>query len=107
MIILTPAAQKRFQDLVLEKNARGIRLGVKKSGCAGLTYQIDLEHDQHYNEVDWHVVDQGVNVYLHESNRPFLEGMTIDWQTQGINQRVVFINPNERESCGCGASFNV
>lgn len=108
MITLTDTARGRFQNLVQTQKARGIRVGVKKSGCAGLTYQIDLEHEDHTGQADWHMVnDQGVEVWLHESSRPFLEGMTIDWQTRGLNQRVAFLNPNQRSSCGCGESFGV
>ncbi len=107
MITLTDAARDRFQNLIADQRARGIRVGVKKSGCAGLTYQVALEHQDHSDQPDWHMIDQGVRIYLHESSRSFLEGMTIDWQTQGLNQRVVFLNPNERSSCGCGESFGV
>ena len=106
-ISLTDSAKKRFGELIKTNSARGIYLGVKKSGCAGLTYKIDLDYDGHFNEVDWHIIDQGVTLFVHEADRAFLDGMTIDWQTQGINQRVVFLNPNERSSCGCGESFSV
>ena len=107
MITLTDAARTRFQTLIVAQKAQGLRVGVKKSGCAGLTYQIDLDQEDHSGHADWHVIDQGVRVFVHESSRPFLEGMTIDWQSQGLNQRVVFPNPNERSSCGCGESFGV
>lgn len=107
MITLTPSAQQRFQQLIDQQQARGIRLGVKKSGCAGLSYQIDLETEDHSSQKDWHRVDAGVTIWMHDSSRPFLEGMTVDWQTQGLNQRVLFLNPNQKTQCGCGESFGI
>lgn len=109
MITVTDAAKEWFKKVVESKQAKGIRVGVKSSGCAGLSYDIDVEFESHFNDPDWHSLDCGVIVYIHESSRPFIEGMTLDWKSDGINQRVVFENPNERVNsrCGCGESFSV
>ena len=42
-----------------------------------------------------------------EKNLPYLDGMEVDYAKQGLNEGFRFRNPNVKDTCGCGESFNV
>ena len=106
MISLTPlAADKVRQSLERRKKGYGIKVGVKTTGCSGLAYV--LEFVDHPNDHDI-VVEQGnFNVYVDPKSSVYLTGMTIDYQKKGLNEGFEFINPLEKDRCGCGESFRV
>ncbi|MCI0668310.1 MAG: iron-sulfur cluster assembly accessory protein [Methylococcaceae bacterium] len=98
------AAQVRRQ-LDKRGGGLGLRLGVKKSGCSGFAYVIDFadrleDGDQVYE-------DFGVKLVVNSEHLPFLDGVRVDYQTQGLNAAFQFDNPNVKDSCGCGESFSV
>ncbi len=49
----------------------------------------------------------GVKIYIDPKHNPYIEGMTIDYVRQGLNEGFEFVNPNEKDRCGCGESFRV
>lgn len=108
MITVTDTAQKKIQQL-LEKRGKGvgIRVGVKTTGCSGLAYTIEY--------VDEYKAEMGVTNYAQPNfvvlvdakALSYLNGLTIDWVRNGLNEGFDFINPNERDRCGCGESFRV
>jgi iron-sulfur cluster assembly protein len=97
MITITPEASKQIKRL-LEKRGKGvgIRLGVKTTGCSGLAYTLEY--------VDKYESEVGVTNYAQSD---FVVLVTVDWVRQGLNEGFEFINPNERDRCGCGESFRV
>ena len=107
MITLTEAAQNKIKRLLARRGGVGIRLAVKTTGCSGLAYVLEYidqcEHDAttiNYAQPDFAVVvDKKSDVYL--------QGMTVDYVRQGLNEGFEFRNPNERDRCGCGESFRV
>lgn len=108
MITVTDIARKKIKQL-LEKRGKGvgIRLGVKTTGCSGLAYT--LEYVDHYDsEIGVTNYAQPDFVVLVDAKAdPYLKGMIIDWVRNGLNEGFEFINPNERDRCGCGESFRV
>lgn len=108
MISLTERAAERVKSN-LERRGKGlgIRVGVKTTGCSGLAYVLEyvdnsaLTHDQVVYE------NHGVKVYVDSRSLVYLNGLTMDWVKQGLNEGFEFINPNEKNKCGCGESFNV
>jgi iron-sulfur cluster assembly protein len=48
-----------------------------------------------------------VRVFVDPKNLPYVNGMTIDYVRHGLNEGFEFINPNERDRCGCGESFRI
>ena len=108
MISITPTANKKIQNL-LTKRGRGvgIRLGVKTTGCSGLAYTLEY--------VDKYEPEPGVTNYaqpdfvvlVDAKSLVYLEGLTVDWVRNGLNEGFEFRNPNERDRCGCGESFRV
>jgi iron-sulfur cluster assembly protein len=108
MITVTDIAKQKIKQL-LEKRGRGvgIRLGVKTTGCSGLAYT--LEYVDKY-EAEVGVINYGQQefvVLVDAKADAYLNGMTVDWVRNGLNEGFDFQNPNERDRCGCGESFRV
>lgn len=105
-IELTPTASARMRDF-LAKNpaAPGIRFGIKRTGCSGFGYTVDLASevtgDDKVFEVD------GIKLVVDAKALPFVEGTCIDYAREGLNAAFVFHNPNATGECGCGESFTV
>jgi iron-sulfur cluster assembly protein len=107
MITLTEAAQKKVKNLLARRGGAGIRLGVKTTGCSGLAYVLEY--------VDQYTADDTVINYAHDSfvvlvdkkSAVYMNGMTVDYVREGLNEGFRFSNPNERDRCGCGESFRV
>ena len=108
MITLTESAQTQIRKLLTKRGKGvGIRLGVKTTGCSGLAYTLEY--------VDQYLPEAGVINYAHEDlvvlvdlkSAVYLEGMTVDYVKKGLNEGFEFVNPNERDRCGCGESFRV
>lgn len=107
MITVTDIAKQKITQLLNRRGGAGIRLGVKTTGCSGLAYTIEY--------VDKYEIEAGVtNFALNEfailvdaKSLVYLDGLTIDWVRNGLNEGFDFRNPNERDRCGCGESFRV
>ncbi|HEX2549000.1 MAG TPA: iron-sulfur cluster assembly accessory protein [Gammaproteobacteria bacterium] len=107
-ISLTDSAIKHLLEMLTkQKNGVGFRLSLKKTGCSGSQYvpeiiEKTLEEDLHFMAGD-------LPVYLDPACLSFIEGLTIDYvedKTMGIKQkRLIYINPHEKNRCGCGESF--
>ena len=106
MITLTePAADKVSQQLKKRGKGLGIRVGVKTTGCSGYAYAI--EYVDTPSSEDMSFVSHGVHVFVDPKSLVFLDGITMDWKRNGLNEGFDFINPNEKDRCGCGESFRV
>lgn len=100
------AAQHIRQQLDKRGNALGMRLGVRKSGCTGFMYVVDYVDALGAND---NVYDQhGIKLVVDTESLPYLEGTEIDYvRNNALNQDLEFRNPNVKDACGCGESFNV
>ena len=83
----------------------GIRLGVRTSGCSGMAYV--LEFADELEEEDLVFEDHGVKVIIDPKSLIYLDGTELDYTKDGLNEGFKFNNPNVKDSCGCGESFNV
>ena len=105
-ISLTESAAQHVKNY-LEKRGKGVgvRLGVKTTGCSGMSYTIefadDVENEDHVFE------DKGVKVIINPKSMVYLNGTELDFTREGLNEGFQFKNPNEKDRCGCGESFNV
>lgn len=108
MIILTElACQKIKKNLLKRGRGVGIRIGVKTTGCSGLAYVLEYV-DEHGHEVGvTNYAQPGFSVLVSAKDELYLNGLTMDWVRNGLNEGFEFINPNERDRCGCGESFRV
>ncbi len=83
----------------------GLRLGVRTSGCSGMAYK--LEFADASNPEDHVFESHGLKVIIDPKSLPYLEGTQLDYTKEGLNEGFKFINPNVKDECGCGESFNV
>jgi iron-sulfur cluster assembly protein len=105
-ISITPAANERMRHfLAATPAAAGERFGVKRTGCSGFAYVVDLADA--VGEGDRLVDVDGVPLIVNDKNLALVEGTVIDFQRQGLNASFVFHNPNATGECGCGESFTV
>lgn len=105
-VTLTPAALAYLQKKIKAEKALGLRLGVKKAGCSGYKYVIDYVHEIDKSDRLFSFADD-VSVYIDNNSLPALIGIKIDYVQEGLNSKLKFINPNEKNACGCGESFSV
>ena len=101
-VTLTPAAVKRIKALMSDGSVKGLRIGVKKGGCAGMEYT--MEHAAEIGEHDAVVEEDGARVLIAPMAQMFLFGTEIDYRTSLLESGFVFNNPNVTEACGCGES---
>lgn len=106
MISLTPLAAEKVK-INLDRRGRGlgIKVGVKTTGCSGLAYVLEYV-DNPINE-DMSFVSEGIHIFVDPKALPYIEGMTMDWVKNGLNEGFDFVNPNEKDRCGCGESFRI
>lgn len=107
IISITDSAAQRISYLLSkrDKPAAGIKVGVKQGGCSGLSYVIEYADEVgKYDEV---VEEKGVKVVIEPKAVIYLLGTTMDFVDQKIKSGFVFINPNEKGTCGCGESFHI
>ncbi len=106
-ITITDNAAARVQHLLSQrgKPSVGIRVGVKKGGCSGLSYVI--EYADELQKLDEVVEDKGIKVIIDPKAIMYLIGTEMDFVEEKMKSGFVFVNPNEKGRCGCGESFNV
>lgn len=99
---ITPAAERQIARLMTGRNAFGLRIGLKKGGCAGVEYTMDLVEAAEPNE---EVVEQGAaRVLIAPRAQMFLFGTEIDYENGLLESGFRFRNPNVTDACGCGES---
>lgn len=105
-ITITNTAASRVK-LFLEKRGKGkgLRLGVKPSGCSGMSYVLEFVDEIH--DVDEVFESNGVKIIVDRKSMIYLDGTELDYTKEGLNEGFKFNNPNVSGECGCGESFNV
>ncbi len=105
-IHLTQAARTRMQSfLAANPQAAGVRFGVRKTGCSGYAYVVEIADRLAVND---QVIEQdGLKLVVDAKSLALVDGTEIDFARQGLNAAFVFRNPNSTGECGCGESFTV
>jgi iron-sulfur cluster assembly protein len=104
---LTDAAAERVRDIVAkaDRPVVGVRVGVTKGGCAGMTYKV--EYADSVKPGDEVVEDKGARVLIDPTAVLFLLGTEMDYKVDKLSAQFVFKNPNETSACGCGESVQL
>ena len=103
-VTITPAAERQIARLMASKSAQGLRIGLKKGGCAGMEYTMELTDAARPGD---EVVEQGeARVMIAPTAQMFLFGTQIDYETGLLESGFKFRNPNVTDSCGCGESVS-
>jgi len=106
-LTLTPAAAARVKSLMASKgpDVQGLKIGVKKGGCAGMEYTMALvDKVERLDEV---VEQDGARVIVDPQAVLYLLGTEMDFKTDKLAAQFVFNNPNQKGACGCGESVNL
>ena len=105
-VTLTERAAKHVSTFIAKRGkGLGLRLGVRTSGCSGLAYK--LEYADSVNPEDVLFESNGVKVLVDPKSLPYIDGTVLDFAREGLNEGFKFTNPNIKDECGCGESFNV
>lgn len=97
------ALERARRFLSANTDAAGLRIGVKRTGCSGWGYAVDLARQQGEDDV---VFEQGgVRVLVDAASLELIGGTEVDYVRDGLNHQFVFRNPNAVAECGCGESF--
>ncbi len=106
LVSVTPQAAKEIKKMI-DREGRGnvaLRVGVRSGGCSGLSYQ--LSFDANISPQDRVMEVDGLRVVVDEKSSAYLTGMTLDFSNNLVDGGLKFINPNAKQSCGCGESFS-
>jgi iron-sulfur cluster assembly protein len=105
-ITLTERAATHVQNFLVKRGkGMGLRLGVKTTGCSGLAYKLEYADAQNPEDVLFET--NGVKVLVDPKSLPYIDGTELDFAREGLNEGFKFKNPNVKDECGCGESFNV
>jgi iron-sulfur cluster assembly protein len=103
---MTDAAADRVREIIDGRDgAHGVRVGVKKGGCAGMEYTIDLVTEP--NPRDDHLEHEGAHVWVAPEAALFLLGTQMDFEKTTLRTGFTFHNPNQSSACGCGESVEL
>ena len=91
----------------LQKRGKGVglRLGVRTTGCSGMAYKI--EYADAMQPEDQTFEAHGVKILVDPKSLAYIDGTELDFVREGLNEGFRFNNPQEKNRCGCGESFNV
>ncbi len=105
-IMLTETAAERVNHFLAERGSgAGLRIAIKTTGCSGFAYVVDIADS--IAENDRVFESHGVKVITASDNLSYLDGTTIDFSREGLNEAFSYDNPNVKSLCGCGESFGV
>jgi iron-sulfur cluster assembly protein len=88
-----------------DKKTKGIRFGVRTTGCSGMAYVLDFTDS--INKLDCIFETEGVKIIVDSKSIAYLQGTELDYVKEGLNEGFQFNNPNVQTQCGCGESFGV
>lgn len=105
-VTLTERAAQHVSNFIAKRGKGvGVRLGVRTSGCSGMAYK--LEFVDELDAEDLVFESNGVKVIVDPKSLPYIDGTELDFAREGLNEGFKFNNPNVKDACGCGESFNV
>lgn len=108
IIAFTPSAAEHIQQLIHQTpGCKGFKLSIKKGGCTGFSYVPELV--EIVTETDLHWIDPaGFSVFIDPKTMEMIKGTVLDYEKKGMGQsQLRYKNPNIKQACGCGESFNV
>jgi iron-sulfur cluster assembly protein len=105
-VTMTEVAAERVRNFLASRGKGvGLRLGVRTTGCSGMAYVLEFADEVEENDTVFE--DRGVKVIVDRKSLVYLDGTELDYTKEGLNEGFRFNNPNVKDECGCGESFNV
>lgn len=105
-ISATEVALQHIREQLRRKQKNALRLSLKEAGCTGFKYVLEEVDGPLDRDLSRRLGD-GVTLYIDAAHISALKGLQIDLQQVGLNRNLVMNNPNVKDACGCGESFNV
>ena len=106
---LTPSAAEAVQRTLaqqgLDASTGYLRVAVKGGGCAGMSYQLQIEREP--GPKDLQQASEGIRILIDRKSYLFVNGTRIDFGGSRLLKGFLYENPNVQDSCGCGHSFSV
>ncbi len=105
-VTLTERAAKHVSNFIAKRGKGvGVRIGVKTSGCSGMSYKLEFADEAAQEDIVFEC--HGVKVLVDPKSLSYVDGTELDYAREGLNEGFKFNNPNVKDQCGCGESFNV
>lgn len=106
-VTFTPNAIKKVKEIMAQQNPvpAGLRVGVVGGGCSGFSYSMAFENGAGMMDKTFEV--EGLKLFIDATSAMYLQGATVDYLETLEGAGFKFENPNVRNTCGCGSSFNV
>ena len=105
-ITLTENAAQHVRDFLAKRGKGvGLRVGVRTSGCSGMSYKLEFADEAGSDDVQF--TSGGVTILVDPKSLAYVDGMELDYTREGLNEGFKFKNPNVKNECGCGESFSV
>ncbi len=105
-VTLTERAARHVSNYLAKRGKGiGIRLGVRTSGCSGMAYKLEFVDEKRDDDMIFE--SHGIHVVVDPKSLPYIDGTELDFVREGLNEGFRFNNPNAKDECGCGESFNV
>ena len=106
IMTLTDAAADRLRTMMAARpEAVGLKIGLKKGGCAGMEYT--LEWAEEAGKFDEIVEDKGATILIDPMATLYMIGTEMDYRVDKLSAQFVFNNPNQTSACGCGESVEL
>jgi iron-sulfur cluster assembly protein len=99
------AAQHVSAFLAKRGKGIGLKLGVRTTGCSGMAYKIEFADEVPPGDEVFESF--GVTIFVDPKSLAYIDGTELDYTREGLNEGFKFNNPNVKNECGCGESFNV
>jgi iron-sulfur cluster assembly protein len=105
-ITLTENAATHVSNYIARRGKGiGLRLGVRTTGCSGMAYQLEFADEMQQGDQEFE--SHGIRIFVDPKSLVYLDGTELDYTREGLNEGFKFNNPNVKDQCGCGESFNV
>lgn len=105
-ITLTQTAAEHVKSYLQNRGkGQGLRLAVKTTGCSGMAYVLEFVDEA--DDSDKIFESNGVSIFVDPKSFVYVDGTELDYGKEGLNEGFKFNNPNVKDECGCGESFNV
>ena len=105
-VTLSERAAKHVSNFIAKRGKGvGVRIGVKTSGCSGMSYKLEFADEAAAEDIVFE--SHGVKVLVDPKSLPYVDGTELDYAREGLNEGFKFNNPNVKDQCDCGKSFNV
>ncbi|HEY9102901.1 iron-sulfur cluster assembly protein IscA [Chitinimonas sp.] len=102
---LSEKAAKHVSNFIAKRGKGvGVRLAVRTSGCSGMAYKLEFVDEVSTDDLAFESF--GVKIFTDAKSLPYIDGTELDFVKEGLNEGFKFNNPNVKDECGCGESFN-